>query len=106
MDQIWHLVRSASSASTLSGTPYLTSNGARQDSSAMLSGIAAASSTTFSNGACHSSATLSSTAACENIPTWISLSGDLAFCHQGENYDFKFPSFLKISSRDLTLFSI
>jgi len=91
MDQIWHLVRSASSASTLSGTPYLTSNGAHQDSSAMLSGIAAASSTTFSNGSCHSSATLSSTAACENILTWISLSGDLAFSHQDGIYGFKFP---------------
>jgi hypothetical protein len=28
---------------------------------------------------------------CENIPTWISLSGDLAFSHQDGIYDFKFP---------------
>ncbi len=28
---------------------------------------------------------------CENIPTWISLSGDLAFCHQDGIYGFKFP---------------
>ena len=45
-------------------------------------------------------------AACENIPTWISLSGDLAFSHQDGIYGFKFPErFLEISSRDLTLFS-
>ena len=44
---------------------------------------------------------------CENIPTWISLSGDLAFSHQDGIYGFKFPKrFLEISSRDLTLFSI
>ena len=28
---------------------------------------------------------------CENIPTWISLSGDLAFSHQDGIYGFKFP---------------
>ena len=28
---------------------------------------------------------------CENIPTWISLSGDLAFSHQHGIYCFKFP---------------
>ena len=44
---------------------------------------------------------------CDNIHSWISLSGDLAFSHQGEIYGFKFPKrFLEISSRDLTLFSI
>jgi hypothetical protein len=44
---------------------------------------------------------------CENIHSWISLSGDLVFSHQQGIYGFKFPKrFLKISSRDLTLFSI
>jgi hypothetical protein len=44
---------------------------------------------------------------CENIHSWISLSGDLAFSHQDGIYGFKFPKrFLEISSRDLTLFSI
>jgi hypothetical protein len=45
---------------------------------------------------------------CENIHSWISLSGDLAFSHQDRIYSFKFPKrFLEISSRDLTsLFSI
>jgi hypothetical protein len=28
---------------------------------------------------------------CENIPMWISLSGDLAFSHQDGIYGFKFP---------------
>jgi hypothetical protein len=42
---------------------------------------------------------------CENIHSWISLSGDLVFSHQQESYDFKPPKrFLEISSRDLTLF--
>ena len=41
---------------------------------------------------------------CDNIHSWISLSGDLAFSHQHGIYGFKFPKrFLKISSRDLTL---
>jgi hypothetical protein len=44
---------------------------------------------------------------CENIHSWISLSGDLVFSHQQGIYSFKFPKrFLEISSRDLTLFSI
>jgi hypothetical protein len=44
---------------------------------------------------------------CENIHSWISLSGDLVFGHQQGIYGFKFPKrFLEISSRDLTLFSI
>jgi hypothetical protein len=44
---------------------------------------------------------------CDNIHSWISLSGDLEFSHQDGIYDFKFPKrFLEISSRDLTLFSI
>jgi len=43
---------------------------------------------------------------CDNIHSWISLSGDLAFSHQDGIYGFKFPKrFLEISSRDLTLFS-
>jgi hypothetical protein len=43
---------------------------------------------------------------CDNIHSWISLSGDLAFSHQDGIYSFKFPKrFLEISSRDLTLFS-
>ncbi len=44
---------------------------------------------------------------CENIHSWISLSGDLAFSHQDGIYGFDFPKkFLEISSWDLTLFSI
>jgi hypothetical protein len=44
---------------------------------------------------------------CENIRSWISLSGDLVFSHQQGIYSFKFPKmFLEISSRDLTLLSI
>ena len=40
---------------------------------------------------------------CDNIHSWISLSGDLAFSHQDGIYGFKFPKrFLEISSRDLT----
>jgi hypothetical protein len=39
---------------------------------------------------------------CDNIHSWTSLSGDLAFSHQHEIYGFKFPKrFLEISSRDL-----
>jgi hypothetical protein len=35
---------------------------------------------------------------CEHIPTWISLSGDLAFSHQDGIYGFKFPKrFLELS---------
>ncbi len=45
--------------------------------------------------------------ACENIHSWISLSGDLVFSHQQGLYGFKFPKrFLEIFSRDLTLLSI
>jgi hypothetical protein len=41
---------------------------------------------------------------CDNIHSWISLSGDLAFSHQHGIYGSKFPKrFLEISSRDLTL---
>jgi hypothetical protein len=41
---------------------------------------------------------------CENIHSWISLSGDLVFSHQ---QGIKFPKrFLEISSRDLTLLLI
>jgi hypothetical protein len=29
---------------------------------------------------------------CENIQSWISLIGDLAFCHQHGIYGFKFPN--------------
>ncbi len=44
---------------------------------------------------------------CDNIHSWISLSGDLAFSHQHGIYGFKFPKrFLEISSRDLALFSL
>jgi len=44
---------------------------------------------------------------CDNIHSWISLSGDLAYSHQDGIYGFKFPErFLEISSRDLTLLSI
>ncbi len=53
----------------------------------------------------HSVSSLSQS--CDNIHSWISLSGDLAFSHQDGIYGFKFPKrFLEISSRDLTLFSI
>jgi hypothetical protein len=42
---------------------------------------------------------------CENIHSWISLSGDLAFSHQHGIYDFIFPKrFLEITCRDLTSF--
>jgi hypothetical protein len=42
---------------------------------------------------------------CENIHSWISLSGDSAFIHQNGIHGFKFPKrFLEISCRDLTLF--
>ena len=42
---------------------------------------------------------------CDNIHSWISLSGDLAFGHQHGIYGFKFPKrCLEISSGDLTLF--
>ena len=45
--------------------------------------------------------------ACDNIHSWISLSGDLAFSHRHGIYGFKSPKrFLEIASRDLTLFSI
>ncbi len=44
---------------------------------------------------------------CENIHSWISLSGDLVFSQQQGIYSFKLPKrYLEISSRDLTLFSI
>jgi hypothetical protein len=44
---------------------------------------------------------------CENIHSWISLCGDLAFSHQQGIQDFKFPErFLKISSRDFTSFPL
>ncbi len=44
---------------------------------------------------------------CENIHSWISLSGDLVFSHQQGIYSFDFPKkFLDISSKDLTLLSI
>jgi len=44
---------------------------------------------------------------CDNIHSWISFSGDLAFSHQHGIYGFKFPErFLEISSRDLTLSSL
>jgi hypothetical protein len=42
---------------------------------------------------------------CDNIHSWISLSGDLVFSHQQGIYGLKFPKrFLEISSRDLTSF--
>ena len=40
---------------------------------------------------------------CENIHSWISLVGDLAFSHQGGIYGFKFP---KRFSGDLFLRSL
>jgi hypothetical protein len=44
---------------------------------------------------------------CENIHSWISLSGELVFSHQQGIHSFKFPDrLMEISSRDLTLFSI
>jgi len=43
---------------------------------------------------------------CENIPTWISLSGDLAFCHQDGIYGFKFPKrFSELSQEKTSLYS-
>ncbi len=43
---------------------------------------------------------------CENIPTWISLSGDLAFCHQDGIYGFKFPKrFWELSQAKTSLYS-
>ncbi len=42
---------------------------------------------------------------CENIHSWISLSGDLVFSHQQGIHGFEFPKrFLEIFSRDLTFF--
>ncbi len=42
---------------------------------------------------------------CENIHSWVSLSGDLVFSHQQGIYGFEFPKrFLEIFSRDLTSF--
>ena len=39
---------------------------------------------------------------CENIPTWVSLSGDLAFSHQDGIYGLNSPKgFLEISFSDL-----
>ncbi len=66
------------------------------------------------NGGCSGKAVVVMTAAvataaavCENIYSWISLSGDLVFSHQKGIYGFKFPQrVLEISSRDLTLLSI
>jgi hypothetical protein len=50
---------------------------------------------------------LLSSHSCDNIHSWISLSGDLALSHQDGIYGFNFPKrFLEISSRDLTLLSI
>jgi hypothetical protein len=44
---------------------------------------------------------------CENIHSWISLTGHLVFSHQQGIYGFKFAKrFMEISSRDLTLLSI
>ena len=44
---------------------------------------------------------------CDNIHSWISLSGDFAFSHQDGIYGFKFPErFYEIPSNDLTLFSL
>jgi hypothetical protein len=57
--------------------------------------------------AARQSCTKMGTHECENIHSWISLSGDLVFSHQQGIYGFKFPKkYLEISSRDLTLFSI
>jgi len=42
---------------------------------------------------------------CENIHSWISLIGDLAFSHQGEIYGFKFPKkFFWRSLSEISLF--
>jgi hypothetical protein len=45
---------------------------------------------------------------CENIPTWISLSGDLvAFSHQDGIYGFKFPKrFSELSQAKTSLYSL
>jgi len=44
--------------------------------------------------------------ACENIPTRIYLSGDLAFCHQDGIYGFKFPKrFSELSQEKTSLYS-
>jgi hypothetical protein len=43
---------------------------------------------------------------CEHIPTWISLSGDLAFSHQDGIYGFKFPKrFSELSQEKTSLYS-
>ena len=43
---------------------------------------------------------------CENISTWISLSGDLAFSHQDGIYGFKFPKrFSELSQEKTSLYS-
>jgi hypothetical protein len=43
---------------------------------------------------------------CEHIPTWISLSGDLAFSHQDGIYGFKFPKrFSELSQAKTSLYS-
>jgi hypothetical protein len=45
--------------------------------------------------------------ACEHIPTWISLSGDLAFSHQDGIYGFKFPKrFSELSQAKTSLYSL
>ena len=44
---------------------------------------------------------------CEHIPTWISLSGDLAFSHQDGIYGFKFPKrFSELSQAKTSLYSL
>jgi hypothetical protein len=44
---------------------------------------------------------------CENIPTWISLSGDLAFSHQDGIYGFKFPKrFSELSQEKTSLYCL
>jgi hypothetical protein len=44
---------------------------------------------------------------CEHIPTWISLSGDLAFSHQDGIYGFKFPKrFSELSQAMTSLYSL
>ena len=48
-----------------------------------------------------------SAADCEHIPTWISLSGDLAFSHQDGIYGFKFPKrFSELSQAKTSLYSL
>ena len=43
---------------------------------------------------------------CEDIPTWISLSGDLALSHQDGIYGFKFPKrFSELSQEKTSLYS-